>query len=207
MGSLNEWWELLSTSQQVFWVIALLFSLFFVVLFGLSLLGLSSDADGDVDVGVDVDHDTGHDYSLDKDFSAFSIRSIVAFFTFFGWTGVYLLAQGRTVVTTTIISALAGGVAMFVVAYMIYQFSRLEKSGTVNPFNALDGTGEVYLTIPQKLEGKGKVHIVVDGSMHEFEAETKGEVLLTGSPVKVIEVLENDVLLVEPVVIERMGDE
>ena len=199
MGSLNEWWELLSAAQQVFWVIALLFSLFFVVLFGLSLLGLSSDADGDVDVSMDVDHDTGHDYSLDKDFSAFSIRSIVAFFTFFGWTGVYLLSQGHGVVFSTLVSAVAGGVAMFVVAYMIYQFARLEKSGTVNPFNALDGTGEVYLTIPQNLGGKGKVHIVVDGAMHEFEAETKGDALHTGSPVKVIEVLENDVLLVEPV--------
>jgi hypothetical protein len=201
MTSLDEWWQLLSTTEHVFWVIALLFSLLFVVLFGLSILGLNSDADGDVDMNVDMDHDTGHDYSLDKDFSAFSIRSIVAFFTFFGWTGVYLLSQGRGVLFTTLLSALSGGVAMFVVAYMIYKFSQLEKSGTVNPFNALDGTGEVYLTIPQNMEGKGKIHIIVDGSLHEFEAETKGQALTTGRPVKVIEILQDDILLVEPVVL------
>ena len=73
---------------------------------------------------------------------------------------------------------------MFVVAYMIFQFARMEKSGTVNVFNALEHTGEVYLSIPERLEGRGKIHIVVDGTLHEFDAETKGTALPTGSQVK-----------------------
>jgi hypothetical protein len=102
----------------------------------------------------------------------------------------------------TIAGLIAGGAAMFVVAYMLYQFSRLERSGNMNPLNALDSTGEVYLTIPSQLAGKGKVHVVVDGTLHEFEAETRGEVLRTGSQIKVIEILENDILLVEPIMLE-----
>ena len=200
--SIEEWWQLLSGTEQVFWVIALLFSVLFVIMFGLSILGIGADSDG----GFDVGHDTGHDFHVDKDFSAFSIRSIVAFFTFFGWTGVYLLSQGKGVVFSTLISALSGGAAMFVVAYMIYKFSQMEKSGTMNPVNAINGTGEVYLTIPQNLEGKGKIHLVVDGSLHEFEAETKGDTLKTGSHVRVIDLLENDVLLVEPVILNAETD-
>jgi hypothetical protein len=193
--SIEEWWQLLSGTEQVFWVIALLFSGLFVIMFGLSFLGISESD------GVDLEHDTGHDFHVDKDFSAFSIRSIIAFFTFFGWTGVYLLSQGYGIALTVLISACSGTAAMFVVAYMIYQFAQMEKSGTMNPVNALNGTGEVYLTIPQKLEGKGKIHLVVDGSLHEFEAQTKGDTLKTGSQVRVVELQENDVLLVEPVVL------
>lgn len=197
--SLDEWWQLLNPAQHVFWVIALTFSAFFVIMFGLSLLGLHTDSDA----SVDADHGSSHDFSLDKDFSAFSIRSIIAFFTFFGWTGVYLLSQGRGIAFTTALSALAGGVAMFVVAYMIYKFAQMEKSGTVDVLNALESMGEVYLSIPQNLEGTGKIHIVVDGSLHEYDAETKGHALETGSQVKVIEILDNDVLLVEPIILAR----
>jgi hypothetical protein len=204
----EEWWQALTDAQQVFWVVAVFFSVLFVILFGLSLLGLGTDSDADievdidadvdVDVEIDLDHDTGHDYSLDKEFSAFSIRSVIAFFTFFGWTGVYLLSHGYSVSMSVFVSLLSGGAAMFVVAYMIFQFARMEKSGTVNVFNALEHTGEVYLSIPEQPGGRGKVHIVVDGTLHEFDAETNGLSLPTGSQVKVIDVLDDQVLLVEP---------
>jgi len=194
--SLDDWWQALTAAQQVFWVVAGISSALFVVLFGLSLLGIDSDADADVD--IDLDHDAGHDFSLDKDFSAFSIRSIIAFLTFFGWTGVYLLSTGSTVTAAILVATLSGAAAMFVVAYMIYKFAQLEKSTTVNVYNALDHTGEVYLSIPQNLEGKGKIHIVVDGSLHEFEATTNGALLPTGTHVRVVDVLEDQILLVEP---------
>ena len=216
--SIDEWWQVLSPAEHVFWIIAVVFSFLFVVIFGLSIIGLGADADSDVDMDasadvdmdtdidvvgdVDIDHDTGHDFSVDKEFSAFSIRSIIAFFTFFGWTGVYLLSQGRSVGFSVIIGLLAGSASMFVVAYMIYQFARMEKSGTVNVYDALDSTGEVYLSIPQRLEGKGKIHIVVDGSLHEFDAETNGAPIPTGSQGRVVDVKEDDVLLVEPVILE-----
>jgi hypothetical protein len=196
LSSLDDWWQALAASQQVFWVIACISSALFVALFGMSLLGVDADTDADVD--FDVDHDTGHDFSLDKDFSAFSVRSIIAFLTFFGWTGVYLLSQGSSVMWAILVATMSGAAAMFVVAYMIFKFAQLEKSTTVNVYNALDRTGEVYLSIPQHLEGKGKIHIVVDGSLHEFDATTNGLQLPTGSHVRVVDVLEGQVLLVEP---------
>jgi hypothetical protein len=197
--NLNDWWQALTAAQQVFWVIASIASALFIVLFGMSLLGVDADTDADVD--FDLDHDTGHDFSLDKDFSAFSVRSIIAFLTFFGWTGVYLLGQGTSVLWAIMVATLSGAAAMFVVAYMIFKFAQLEKSTTVNVYNALDQTGEVYLSIPQNLEGKGKVHIVVDGSLHEYDATTNGQQLPTGSHVRVVDILDDQVLLVEPEII------
>ena len=196
--ALDDWWQALTSAQQFFWVLAGISSVLFVILFGASLLGVDTDTDADVDVDLEVDHDAGHDFSVDKDFSAFSIRSIIAFLTFFGWTGVYLLSHGSSVVSAVAVATISGAVAMFVVAYMIYKFAQLEKSTTVNVYNAIDRTGEVYLSIPQHLEGRGKIHIVVDGSLHEFDATTHGGHLPTGTQVRVLDVLEDQVLLVEP---------
>ncbi len=195
--SLNGWWQALTTAQHVYWIIAIVFTLLFIALYGLSLLGIDSDSAADTDLNVDLDHEVSHDFSVDKEFSAFSIRSIIAFFTFFGWTGVYFLSSGYRLPLATGLSFLAGGAAMVVVAYMIFKFAQMEKSGTVNVLDALENTGEVYLSIPPELEGRGKIHIVVDGALHEFEAETKGQMLPTGSQVKVIDILEDQVLLVE----------
>jgi hypothetical protein len=198
--NLEEWWQLLSGAGQFYWAVALIASVFFVILFGLSLLGLATDTD------ADVGHDVSHDFSIDKDFSAFSIRSIVAFLTFFGWTGVYFLSQGTSVLLASVFAGVAGFAAMFLVAYMIFKFAQMEKSGTVQLMNAIEKTGEVYLTIPSSEKGTGKVHVIVDGSMHEFDAATKGDVLKTGSAVKVVDVLENDVLLVEQILLETQQD-
>ena len=106
--------------------------------------------------------------------------------------------HGRSLTVAVIAGLVVGAIAMFLVAYMIFQFARMEKSGTVNLFNAIDHTGEVYLSIPEKLEGRGKVHLIVDGSLHEFDAETQGLSLPSGSQIRVIDILEDQVLLVEP---------
>ncbi len=198
MLTINEWWDVLNTAQRVFWLISILFSILFVVQFGLSLVGLGAD-DVDTDAGTDFDGDHGHahHFGFDKAFSIFSIRSIIAFFTFFGWTGVYLLATGLATGVVILISTLSGAAAMFVVGYMIFKFAQLEKSTTVNMRNALDSTGEVYLSIPENLSGKGKIHVMIDGSLHEYDAETQGPRISTGANVRVVDILEDDVFLVE----------
>ena len=65
--------------------------------------------------------------------------------------------------------------------------------------DALFQTGEVYLTIPETKRGQGKVHINIQGSMREMDAITEGKKLPTGATVRVIEVIDEKILLVEPV--------
>lgn len=189
IAAINDWWDALSAPHQVFWFIAIIFSVLFFIQFILSLVG--ADADQDV-LSVDTDST-----SVDFEFSALSVRSIIAFFTFFGWTGVLMLNNGTSVWLAVIMAVVSGMAAMFIVAWLLFKFAKLEQSGTLNLYNALDQSGEVYLTIPGHQEGLGKVHLTIEGRIRELDAVTEGEAIKTGTPVKVVDILDGNVLKVE----------
>ena len=192
--TLLSWWSDLSNIQQIFWGISIVFSVLFVIQFVLSIIGIDFDADAEADIG-DADGVDG----LDADFTLLSVRSIIAFFTFFGWTGVVALSGGVGAVMAILLASSAGFAAMLVVAYIFYLFIKLQSSGTLNLDNAIGGTGEVYLIIPGDEGGIGKVQMKVQGSLRELDAITTGESIPTGAPIQVIDVLENGMLLVEPI--------
>jgi len=191
--TLLSWWGDLSNIQQIFWGISIVFSVLFVIQFVLSIIGIDFDADAESDMG-DPDGIDG----LDADFALLSVRSVIAFFTFFGWTGVVALGGGVGAVMSILLASSAGFVAMLVVAYIFYLFIKLQSSGTLNLENALGNTGEVYLIIPGDKAGTGKVQMKIQGSFRELDAITIGETIPTGAPIRVIDVLENGMLLVEP---------
>jgi membrane protein implicated in regulation of membrane protease activity len=192
--SMSSWWSALSGPEQVFWGISIVFSILFLIQFVFSLIGLDFDSETDTDFHADV---VDHDFSLDTDFTLLSVRSIIAFFTFFGWTGVLCLNSGAGVWTALGFSSLSGLAAMFLVAYLVYLFSRLTQEGNIDVRRALYETGEVYLTIPANKNGAGKIHIQIEGSYREVDAVTDGDALPTGSKVKVVEVIDDTLLLVE----------
>ncbi len=192
---LGDWWSELSGAQQIFWGISIVFSVLFLIQFVLSLIGL--DFDGDADIDVHAEADTG--YHLDPDFTLLSVRSIIAFFTFFGWTGVLVLNRGGSTLAALGFASLAGFAAMSIVGYMLYVFSKLTQEGNLDLNEAVLQTGEVYLRIPANRNGLGKVHINVKGSLREMDAVTEGEALATGSRIRIIKLLDKNVMLVEPV--------
>lgn len=192
------WWSELASTAQVFWGISIVFSVLFVIQFVLSLIGLDFDSDTDIEIGVDSNTDSG--YSLDADFTLLSVRSIIAFFTFFGWTGVLVLNAGGGTWAAVGFASLSGFAAMLVVGYMMYLFSKLGESGTFNTKEAIYNTGEVYLSIPAAKNGYGKVHLKIRGALKEMDAITEGnQPLPNGAAVRVIDVLDDNLLLVEPV--------
>jgi len=195
----GDWWSTLNGTQQMFWGISIIFSFLFVIQFVLSLIGLDFETDTDVDIDVSADSDTGGDYSLDASFTLFSVRSIIAFFTFFGWTGVLALNAGFGTMMAVILASLSGFAAMAMVGYMMYLFSRLGESGNVDVNEAMFQTGEVYLTIPEGKRGQGKIHINIQGVMKEMDAVTEGKALSTGSNIRVIEVIDDKILVVESI--------
>ena len=198
--NLGDWWVALSGPQQVFWGISIVFSILFIIQFVFSLIGLDADTDIDGDIEVSGDMDTDPGFGMDADFTVFSVRSIIAFFTFFGWTGVLVLNAGRSTITAITFASIAGILAMLLVGYLIYLFSKLSQEGNYNINNALFNTGKVYLTIPPAESGEGKIHLIIDGTMREMEAITKErEKIPTGADIRVVEVLDNNVLLVEPI--------
>ncbi len=186
----NGWWEGLSGAGQAFWGISIVFSVLFVIQFVLSLIG--------VDFDLDMDGDTDTDFGMDADFSLFSIRSIIAFFTFFGWTGVLMLDAGFGVWMAVAGASTSGFLAMVIVGYMMYKFTQFDESGTFNPNSAINHTGEVYLFIPAAKTGYGKIHLKLKGALKEMDAVTDETLEIpTGAKVKVVEVLDDNLLLVK----------
>ena len=191
--TISESWQSLLLIEKIYWCIAIPFSALFVIQIVLTFFGGDIDefeADGDSDVSVD--NDTGIDFQF------LTLKNLVAFFTIFGWAGIASLDGGLGVGKTVIISSVSGFVMMSIMASIVYFMGKLTDSGTLNLNNAVGKIGSVYLTIPAKREGLGKVQIKVQG-LRTLDAMTDyAEEIKTGAVIDVIEILNNEILVVKP---------
>jgi hypothetical protein len=190
--SISEWWSLMNLSAKIFWCIAVPFSLLFVIQMLFSFFGGDIDdvsAEGDVDAAIDND--------MGIDFQFITLKNLIAFFTIFGWTGIICVGEGLNPAISTVIASAAGLVMMFIMAGVVYMMGKLAEEGTLNLNNAKGKTATVYLTIPAKRMGVGKVQIEVQGLQTLDAITEKKEDIPTGAVVKVVDVLNNQVLIVE----------
>ncbi len=192
--AIAQWWNQLDGVHQLFYGIAIVATVLFLIQFVLSIIGVGIDSEVDFHTGDSLDADA----SFDTEIQLFSVRSIVAFFTFFGWTGVIVLNNTGKVWVATIFACLAGVAAMATVAYIMYLLYKLEYTGNVHLEQAIGSTGEVYIRIPEKKNGMGKVHINVQGSLREVDAWTEGKELPTGTKIKIINLINKQQVLVTP---------
>ncbi|GAB6108436.1 NfeD family protein [Fusibacter bizertensis] len=178
--------------EKFYLYVAVPASLILIVQSLMTLLGLSGEIDVDYDGDGDVDMigETG--------LTLFSIRNIVAFFTFFGWSGLWLLNRGTSYLMTAFISFLIGFVFMLISMGLFFLVSKMQRNGTMNLQNAVGKTGEVYIPIPSHRQSYGKVMIVIQGTLSEIEAITdEDESLKTGTQIVVVEVVDQSRLLVK----------
>ena len=171
-------------------ILFLLFSLLFLVQLVISFAGGDgSEATGDADDYVSGDDGIGYQF--------FTIRNMIAFFTFFGWAGVAGISGGLNKGLTIAIAVVAGSVVVVMMAFLFRSMSKLKQSGTLQLKNAVGVIAETYLFIPASRGGFGKVHVKVQGSLHELQAITDdAEQIATGKLVKVTGVVNDSVLLV-----------
>lgn len=183
---MNELFSSLDISLKIFWICAIIASVVFVVQTVLVFVGAGTDIDVD---GVDVD---------DAGFAGlFSFRNLINFLLGYGWSGVLLyddIASPAWLYITTIAIGLLF-VAAFV--FMYRQIMKLSHDGSFKIGDTVGVIGSVYLRIPAQNGGVGKVQISVKGSTHEIEAITDDtEELATGTAIKVVEVIQNNILKV-----------
>ncbi len=202
---MTEWWSNISVFEKVFWYFAIPFSTLFTIQTILTFVGMGGDGDIDIDdgssIGDNMDFD-GDDSGLEAGgtFPIFTIRNFIIFFTVFGWTGIALLNSGVSNTVTVILSVLLGLVVMFIVAGIFYFMSHMTGSGNINIRNAIGNIGEVYLTIPPKRTGTGKVQMKIQGAIREINVMTDdNKKIPTGESVRVVNVINDSVLLVERV--------
>ncbi|MBI4879489.1 MAG: hypothetical protein HY812_07510 [Planctomycetes bacterium] len=151
--------------------------------------GADSGADADVDASADVHLDAdmdAHAGASDAFFKVLSLKTLVAFLTFFGLAGLASLKGGLGKTPTVVISVAAGCAALYIVAWMMAGLSRLQSSGNIDLRNAIGSAAKVYLTIPARNSGRGKVTVAIQGRTLEVKAMTAGAELPTGKIVKVM---------------------
>ncbi len=184
----------------------------------LLMIGGASDSadDGHFDVGHDVaghdvPHDAGagagheHDASAASDaheaayLKVLSFKTLVAFVTFFGLSGLACRRAGMDHLPTLFVAFAAGAVALYLVAYLMTSLSRLQSRGNVSLSNAVGAIGKVYLRVPGERSGTGKVHVVVQGRLVECRAITAGPEIPTGAQARVVSVVDSNTLEVAPV--------
>ena len=181
---MKEFFEGMSALEQTYWIIALIGSVVFLIIFILTFIG-----GGDADMEADAS-----DFETDDGGVGFQ------FFTIFGWTGVTCVENGLSTTLTLVISTIAGLIMMFLTSLLFYWMSKLAESGTLKMKNAVGVIGEVYLPIGAERSKMGKVQIKVQGSLRELEAITdEEEDLKTGTMVKVTEIFSAEILLVEKI--------
>lgn len=187
MENLTAWFSSMEFLLQVFWVCAIAASLFFVVQLVLLLIGIDD---------IDVDADT---LDLGGGFSLLTVKNVIHFFLGFGWAGVSLWSVIENRFWLSIVALLVGVLMVVIFVFIFKQMMKLQSQGNYNPEDAVGLLADVYLTIPATKSGAGKVQFSLKGTVHEFQAQTKGERLATGEKVRIVELLDNHTVLVEKV--------
>ena len=189
---MEEWFSAFTLFEKIYWSIALISSVIFIILLVMTLLGGDAEDFDGGDVDADIDGDTGIGFQF------LSFKNLMGFLTIFGWSGISCLDAGLSKFSTVLISVLCGLVMMFVMASLFYYLGKLQSSGTLKLKNALNQVGEVYLTIGANRSSIGKVSVTVQGTLRELEALTDEENnLVLGNVVRVKNVTDNGILIVE----------
>jgi len=129
-----------------------------------------------------ADHSHGYWF-----YEMISLRTLSAAATFFGLVGKTILAHGYANSTAFVLASVAGFTAMYCVYWLFKQVYRFENTGTENIRNAIGAEATVYVPIPGKQSGAGKVTFKLQNRLVEYVAVTEDEERLkTGDKVVVV---------------------
>jgi len=174
---------------KIFWYIAIFASVIFAALMLMAAVGGGDAHDLD---GMDTDTDHGGD-----DFQVFSFRNLIHFLLGFSWGGIGLYHHIPSKIFLVALALSVGAAMVYFFFQAMRAVVRLGRDQTVNPDQAFGKTGQVYLTIPARRSGKGKILISLGGATREFDAVTDGETLPNGVKITVTEILQDTLMAVE----------
>lgn len=191
------WWDSLDLLMKVLWGITLSASLIFVIQSIMTFVGLGG-GDGGFDGDFSTDFNDLSTLDADPGMNLYTFRNLVNFLLGFGWTAILLRDRIASLAWLMVLSVLVGLALVAVVMYLFKWLNGMQQSGNIDVYKSAVGCqGRVYLTIPADRKGEGQVQITISGSVREYNAVTDGDEIKTGTPIKVVEVLNSNTLLVE----------
>ena len=185
-----EWYSTLTVLEQVyFWlgIVATVFLIIQIVMLCFTSYGGDVDLDGDGDIDVD----------MDSGVSIFTVKSLTAFFAVGSWAqhlSCALIADNLQWVSAIV--ALVSGAAAFALVVLLMRFIyKMQSSGTFQPEKLVGRRATVYVSVPEKRSGRGKITLNAQGKFMELDAMTDGERLSVDDPVEIV-ATENECMLV-----------
>ena len=152
------------------------------------------ESHGDASNHHSADGDGHHSSSL-WFFEMVSLRTLAAAAMFFGLVGLTAQSYDAPPKVALLAAGAAGFAAMYSVYWMFTQLFKLESSGNQDITNALGLPATVYLRIPARNEGRGKVQLTMQNRIVEYLAITDDpEPIPSGENVWVTEVVNGDTL-------------
>jgi membrane protein implicated in regulation of membrane protease activity len=202
------------TLNWIFLVLAMIGCTILVCQFVLMLIGLGGDLDiaddlpddlvGTGDFAADPElsgHGVGHGNFSTWLFGVLSLKTLTAAAAFFGLAGCAASAAKMSPAAQLTLATLAGLGALYGVHWLMHSLLRLSVDGTARLERAVGNEGTVYLTVPARGLGAGKVHFKLQSRLVEYRAVTQSEEpLRTGSKVRIVSIAGAGTVEVEPAV-------
>ena len=182
--------ESLDPLLQTFWWIALPASLIFVIQTIITFVGV------DASDGIEADFDGDFDGD-NAPFQLFSFRNLIHFLLGFSWTGISYFDTILNKNILIIVSVIVGCLFVYLFFILMQQIQKLAEDNSFKLSDTLQKTADVYLTIPENKTGKGKIMMSVKGSYRELDAMTENQKITTGTPVKVVKIENESIVIVE----------
>lgn len=195
---MGQWYNNLTAFSQVMFIIAIVSTVLLLVQIILLVVGFEFEGgDFDASPSVDIVDELNDGGFLDLfGLKMFSIRGIISFLSIGGWVGFIISDSTDIIWLSCILAFVAGFVAMFLFALGLKKAMDLQSDGTLQIDNSVGKVGSVYLTIPAKKSGTGKINVMVQERLVELDAVTDDEEnIQTGSEVIIVEVINNTVLV------------
>jgi hypothetical protein len=180
----SDWWSTLNLTEQVLWSLAIVCSLLSVIQAVLNL--------------------TGYDLYEDKNIPSvrpepsvrfFSATNFLTFLTFFAWTTIIVLNLQGELFMALIIGVLIGSFIVGLISFLLYTEEKI-----IDLQEAVNHTAQVFRSIPPCRNGQGSIQVEIRGTKVELAAVTEGNALPEGAVVKVIEIIDKDMLVVQPII-------
>ncbi len=196
MTGIFESYNALPPMMRIYWAIAVASSIVFLIQMVLTFIGLG-DTDGDTGDFGDMGDGDGSTMDAGGVLSLFSLRNVVNFLLGLGWGGVCFSGSISNPLILGVVALFCGCLFVAVFLIMLRQLMKLQGSGNFHIEECVGLTCSVYLRIPANRTGAGKVQLSYHGSVLEIDAMTDGELLKSGSRVRVLETIDSHTLLVE----------
>lgn len=192
-----EWFDSFPGFIQGIIVIAMVATVIMIIQIIMIFIGIGVGHDFD---GTDVPDDMigGDDPINDSGFidvfglKILTVRNLIAFFAIGGWSLICMYDITGSYAWSIVVGILVGIVTMFLLSWAMKAALKLQQDGTKDISNTIGKIGNVYLTIPANKAGFGKVNVLIQETIMEYDAMTEDDQsIVTGDDVVVCDVVNN----------------